>query len=144
MFAGTGWSFAFKETELHQNCGMSMGIQGPSLCGSTSLAPETESVFVWLMQGNLLREFFCEGKLAASSSFPPHEFLHDVCCKDQPFVAIFRSNPRDEFDDICGLAEDFAVGGLSRNEDGAITLLTLSSSMDSQSATHEIRPCCVS
>ena len=70
----TGWSFAFKETELHQSSGMSEGIQGPSLWGSTSLTPETESASVWLMQGSLLHEFQCESKLAASSSFPPHEF----------------------------------------------------------------------
>ena len=29
---------------------------------------------LWLMQGSLLHEFQCESKLAASSSFPPHEF----------------------------------------------------------------------
>lgn len=53
-------------------------------------------------------------------------------------MAIFWNDPRDRFADICSLAEDFAVGGLSRNEDGTIALLTLSSDMDSQSATCEI------
>ena len=46
-------------------------------------------------------------------------------------MAIFWTNPRDQFADIYRLAEDFEVGGLSRNEDDTTTLLTLSSGMDS-------------
>ena len=58
-------------------------------------------------------------------------------------MAFFWTNPRDQFADIYRLAEDFEVGGLSRNEDNTTTLLTLSSGMDSQHATHEIEPCCL-